>query len=99
MSTRYTQAPVAVVLGTRPEIIKMAEFIALLGSRARVIHTGQHWDHAMSGAFMSQLLSPGTVGNPDRRRGDTGGTDSGQTILGLERSLCGAAPGRGRRAR
>ena len=91
MSTRYTQAPVAVVLGTRPEIIKMAEFIALLGSRARVIHTGQHWDHAMSGAFMSQLRLPApsatlTVG------GATRGRQIGQTILGLEEAFAEQPP-------
>jgi UDP-N-acetylglucosamine 2-epimerase (non-hydrolysing) len=49
---------VAVVLGTRPEILKMAEIIELLGDRAFLVHTGQHWDHGMSGAFMEQLRVP-----------------------------------------
>lgn len=49
---------VAVVLGTRPEILKMAEIIQLLGDRAFLVHTGQHWDHGMSGAFMEQLRVP-----------------------------------------
>ncbi|MFJ3587187.1 hypothetical protein ACIQUY_03270 [Streptomyces sp. NPDC090231] len=30
---------VAVVLGTRPELVKLAELIRLLGPAARVIHT------------------------------------------------------------
>lgn len=42
---------VAVVLGTRPEIIKLAPVIAELGSAARVIHTGQHYDPNLSKVF------------------------------------------------
>ena len=49
---------VAVVLGTRPEIIKMAEIVRLLGERALLIHSGQHWDEAMSGQFLSTLGLP-----------------------------------------
>ncbi|OII37418.1 UDP-N-acetylglucosamine 2-epimerase [Curtobacterium sp. MMLR14_010] len=45
----------AVVLGTRPEIIKLAGVIQELGPRARVIHTGQHYDDSMSGQFFRQL--------------------------------------------
>lgn len=47
---------IAVVLGTRPEHIKLAPLIRLLGSAARVIHSGQHYDPAMTGVL------PGTVG-------------------------------------
>lgn len=46
---------VAVVLGTRPEIIKLARVIDLLGSAARVIHTGQHYDDTLSGSFFAEL--------------------------------------------
>lgn len=49
---------IAVVVGTRPEIIKMAEIIHLLGDRVLLVHTGQHWDHAMSGTFLEQLALP-----------------------------------------
>ena len=42
---------VAVVLGTRPEIIKLAHIIRLLGPAARVIHTGQHYDANLSSVF------------------------------------------------
>ena len=42
---------VAVVLGTRPEIIKLAHIIRLLGPAARVIHTGQHYDANLSADF------------------------------------------------
>ncbi len=38
---------VAIVLGTRPEWIKLAPLLTRLGSRAMVVSTGQHWDAAM----------------------------------------------------
>jgi UDP-N-acetylglucosamine 2-epimerase (non-hydrolysing) len=43
---------VAVVLGTRPEIIKLAHVIRLLGPAAVVLHTGQHYDRGLSGNFI-----------------------------------------------
>lgn len=49
---------IAVILGTRPEIIKMAEIVRRIGDRVLLVHTGQHWDHAMSGSFMSHLGLP-----------------------------------------
>jgi UDP-N-acetylglucosamine 2-epimerase (non-hydrolysing) len=51
---------IAVVAGTRPEIIKLAPVIAEIERRfsrgaALVIDTGQHYDAAMSGQFWSEL--------------------------------------------
>jgi UDP-N-acetylglucosamine 2-epimerase (non-hydrolysing) len=43
---------VAVVLGTRPEIIKLAHVIRLLGPAAVILHTGQHYDHGLSESFL-----------------------------------------------
>lgn len=43
---------IAVVLGTRPEIIKLAFVIKGLGDSARVIHTGQHYDFGLSESFL-----------------------------------------------
>lgn len=51
---------IAVVLGTRPEIIKLAPVVRELGRRARVVHTGQHWDDTMSGQYLREQ------GLPDR---------------------------------
>lgn len=54
--------PIAVVLGTRPEIVKLAEVIERLGDRAEVVHTGQHHDHVLAGAFYDGLgIGPPTV--------------------------------------
>ncbi|MGW0033586.1 non-hydrolyzing UDP-N-acetylglucosamine 2-epimerase [Streptomyces sp. NPDC003314] len=49
---------VAVVLGTRPEIIKLAPLIRLLGERARIVHTGQHYDSSLSGTFFANFGLP-----------------------------------------
>ena len=46
---------IAVVLGTCPEMIKLAPLIRLLGARARVVHTGQHFDDNLSGCFLRDL--------------------------------------------
>ncbi|WP_432499541.1 non-hydrolyzing UDP-N-acetylglucosamine 2-epimerase [Kineococcus gynurae] len=45
----------AVVLGTRPEAIKLAEIIRRLGSEALVVHTGQHYDAAMWADVTAEL--------------------------------------------
>jgi len=49
---------VAIVLGTRPEIVKLAGLVQLLGSSARVVHTGQHYDEALSDVFLRDLGLP-----------------------------------------
>ncbi|HEV8562389.1 MAG TPA: UDP-N-acetylglucosamine 2-epimerase (non-hydrolyzing) [Actinophytocola sp.] len=49
---------VAVVLGTRPEIVKLSVVIKLLGRRARIVHTGQHYDPAMSELFFGEMRLP-----------------------------------------
>lgn len=43
------------MLGTRPEIIKLAHVIRLLGPAARVVHTGQHYDSALSKVFIESF--------------------------------------------
>ena len=45
------------VLGTRPEIIKLSPLLPLLDTRYRhvLVHTGQHYDHALDGVFFDEL--------------------------------------------
>ena len=50
-----TRGPVAIVLGTRPEIIKLAKISQLLGEDAYVVHTGQHYDVQLSDAFFTEF--------------------------------------------
>ncbi|HEY5360903.1 MAG TPA: UDP-N-acetylglucosamine 2-epimerase (non-hydrolyzing) [Streptosporangiaceae bacterium] len=44
---------IAVVAGTRPEIVKLAPIVRLLGSNAFLIHTRQHEDEELSGVFLA----------------------------------------------
>ncbi|WP_343040425.1 non-hydrolyzing UDP-N-acetylglucosamine 2-epimerase [Streptomyces typhae] len=49
---------VALVLGTRPELVKLAPVIRLLGPAAHLVHTGQHYDTDLSGRFLTELGLP-----------------------------------------
>lgn len=82
---------VAVVLGTRPEIIKLANVIRLLGESASVIHSGQHYDHALSRVFIESfgLDEPDvylTVGGKSR------GAQIGQAVSALDSHFATAPP-------
>jgi len=44
---------IAVVVGTRPEIVKLAPVVRLLGDHAVLIHTHQHEDEELSGVFLA----------------------------------------------
>ncbi|MHA6760167.1 non-hydrolyzing UDP-N-acetylglucosamine 2-epimerase [Streptacidiphilus sp. PAMC 29251] len=48
----------AVVLGTRPELIKLAPVMRELTGRVRLLHTGQHYDSQLSGAFLEEYGLP-----------------------------------------
>ena len=67
--------PVAVVLGTRPEAIKLAEVVRRLGAAGLLVHTGQHYDAAMWSDVTAQLgfgAEPLALG--------VGGTSRGQQL-------------------
>jgi UDP-N-acetylglucosamine 2-epimerase (non-hydrolysing) len=44
---------IAVVIGTRPEIVKLAPVVRKLGETAMLLHTGQHSDDELSGIFLA----------------------------------------------
>jgi UDP-N-acetylglucosamine 2-epimerase (non-hydrolysing) len=77
MSNQYGFEPksIAVVLGTRPEIIKLSHIIKLLGDAAWIIHTGQHYDSNLSQSFFGELGLP----DPDDFL-EVGGTSRGHQI-------------------
>jgi UDP-N-acetylglucosamine 2-epimerase (non-hydrolysing) len=60
---------VAVVLGTRPEIVKLAPVIHELGALAHTVFTGQHYDADLSDAFFASCQLPA----PDMRLTGVGG--------------------------
>ncbi|HEX8025033.1 MAG TPA: UDP-N-acetylglucosamine 2-epimerase, partial [Candidatus Limnocylindrales bacterium] len=69
---------VAHVVGARPNFVKAAPVIRALASRGiaqRLIHTGQHYDAAMSDVFFRELGLP----EPDLNLGVGSGTQAGQT--------------------
>jgi UDP-N-acetylglucosamine 2-epimerase (non-hydrolysing) len=49
---------VAVVVGTRPEIIKLAFVVHELGAGAQVVYTGQHYDETLAGTFFDTFSMP-----------------------------------------
>jgi UDP-N-acetylglucosamine 2-epimerase (non-hydrolysing) len=55
MSHRNQRGPIAIVLGTRPEIIKLARITELLGDDAYLVHTGQHFDSNLSDVFFAEF--------------------------------------------
>ncbi|MGC0416957.1 non-hydrolyzing UDP-N-acetylglucosamine 2-epimerase [Embleya sp. AB8] len=73
-------ASVAIVLGTRPELVKLAPLIHELGPAARLLHTGQHWDEAMSGRFLRDLALP----RPELLTGVGGRPRAGQIAHSLD---------------
>jgi UDP-N-acetylglucosamine 2-epimerase (non-hydrolysing) len=77
---------IAYVVGARPNIVKMAPVIRELRARlpeARhvLVHTGQHYDDAMSDVFLRDLNVP----HPDHHLGVGSGSHAEQTARALER--------------
>ncbi len=75
------------ILGTRPEILKMASVIDCAtanGCRYQIIHTGQHYHYNMSQIFFEDLMLP----EPDfflEIGSKTPGEQTGETITELEK--------------
>jgi UDP-N-acetylglucosamine 2-epimerase (non-hydrolysing) len=74
------------VVGTRPNMMKVAPIAAELGRRAAdfehvLVHTGQHYDREMSEIFLEEL----GVGDPDYSLGVGSGSHSQQTAAVIER--------------
>ena len=75
---------IATILGTRPEIIKMAPIIDEVNNRGIdqiVLHTGQHYDAEMSDNFFKDLEIP----SPDYNIHVGSGSHGKQTGLMMER--------------
>ena len=85
---------IAVIIGTRPEIIKMASVIDEIEKRNIdyiLIHTGQHYDHEMSDQFFLDL----ELRKPDYNIGVGSGSHGKQTatmINGIEEVLLAEEP-------
>jgi UDP-N-acetylglucosamine 2-epimerase (non-hydrolysing) len=78
---------VAVVLGTRPEIIKLAPVIKeleLSGIDFFILHTGQHYTYSMDRVFFEQLELP----DPKHNLEAGSGTHAEQTANAMDERLC-----------
>ncbi len=85
---------VSIILGTRPEIIKMAPIILELQARKmdfEVVHTDQHYDRNLSHIFFEELELP----RPDINLSIGSGTQAEQvadTMVGLEKHFTSNRP-------
>ncbi len=79
---------VVTVVGARPQFVKAAPLVQAFLKRFRhtLIHTGQHFDDAMSGAFFREL----GLGKPDVHLGLSGGSHAAMTgamMVAIEKVL------------
>src|SRR4051794_41901821 len=84
------------IVGNRPQFIKAAAVSQRLRERADevLVHTGQHYDDALSRVFFDELRLP----RPEHRLELGGGSNTEQTarmLVGLEPLIAAGAPGLG----
>ena len=79
----------AVVLGTRPEIIKMAPVVKELQKRRAdffILHTGQHYSYSLDRVFFEQLKLPAPRYNLEAGSG-THAAETAKMLVGIEKVL------------
>jgi len=80
---------IVIVLGTRPEIIKMAPIIRELERRGEdyfILHTGQHYSYNLDKVFFEQLELPQPRYNLDVGSGSHA-EETGKMLIGIEKVL------------
>jgi len=80
---------IAVVLGTRPEIVRMSPVIRSCTERSigfSIIHTGQHYSYEMDRIFFRDLELPDAAYNLEVGSG-THGAQTARMLTGLEKIL------------
>jgi UDP-N-acetylglucosamine 2-epimerase (non-hydrolysing) len=85
---------IAVILGTRPEIIKMAPVIRELERKRDdyfVLHTGQHYSYVMDKIFFEQLKIPYAKYNLEVGSGSHA-EQTAKILVGVEKVLCKESP-------
>jgi UDP-N-acetylglucosamine 2-epimerase (non-hydrolysing) len=89
MTAARDPRPLVHVVGARPNFVKAAPVIRALaqaGVAQRVVHTGQHYDDALSGVFFAELELPA----PDLNLGVGSGSHARQTaalLVALEEAF------------
>ena len=80
---------IAIIVGTRPEIIKMSPVIRECERRKQdyfILHTGQHYSYNMDRVFFEQLEIPEAKYNLDVGSG-THAEQTGRILIGIEQVL------------
>ena len=80
---------ISIILGTRPEIIKMSPVIRECEERGIdyfILHTGQHYSHEMDRVFFEELELPQPKYNLDVGSG-THAEQTGKIMIGVEKVL------------
>ena len=80
---------IAIILGTRPEIVKFSPIIrecVRLGLDYFILHTGQHYSYLMDRVFFEQLELPPSKFNLDVGSGNHG-EQTGAMLRGIEKVL------------
>jgi UDP-N-acetylglucosamine 2-epimerase (non-hydrolysing) len=80
---------IAIILGTRPEIIKMSPIIRILEKENIeffILHTGQHYSYNMDQVFFEQLKLPQPKYNLEVGSG-THAEETGKMMIGIEKVL------------
>lgn len=86
---------ISIILGTRPEIIKMSPIIRECEKRNLdyfILHTGQHYSYNMDKVFFEQLKLPEPKYNLDVGSG-MHGEQTGKMLEGIEKVLIKEKPG------
>ncbi len=85
---------ISIILGTRPEIIKMSPIIRMCESQKidyMVLHTGQHYSYDLDRVFFKDLELPDPNYNLDIRSG-TRAEETGKMLMGIEKILLDEMP-------
>lgn len=80
---------IAIILGTRPEIVKMSPVIracSRMSIEFSIIHTGQHYSYEMDRIFFRDLELPGAAYNLEIGSG-MHGAQTARMLIGLEKIL------------
>jgi len=85
---------ISVVLGTRPEIIKMAPLLKILEAKKAdffTLHTGQHYSYELDKVFFDQLELPRPRYNLEAGSG-THAEETAKMLTGIEKILLNERP-------
>ena len=86
---RGSSMKISIILGTRPEIIKMSSIVRELEKRSLdyfILHTGQHYSYNLDKIFFEELELPLPKYNIDVGSG-THAEETGKMLIGIEKVL------------